>query len=43
MWRQIRCDVCDQAKPLREILVGELINLLCETCWEDMLAKAGDE
>ena len=40
---QICCDVCGKAAPLREILVEESLSCLCELCWEDMLARAGDE
>lgn len=40
---QITCDVCDERAPLKEILVGEEIQLLCEQCWEKMLNEAGDE
>ena len=40
---QICCDVCGKAAPLKEILMGESLSCLCETCWEDMLARAGDE
>ena len=40
---QICCDVCGKAAPLREILVEESLNCLCETSWEDMLQRAGDE
>ena len=40
---QICCDVCGKAAPLREILVEESLSCLCQTCWEDMLERAGDE
>ena len=40
---QICCDVCGKAAPLKEILMEESLNCLCETCWEDMLERAGDE
>ena len=40
--KQDRCDVCNQAVPLRSILteLNELIDI-CRTCFEDMLE--GDE
>jgi hypothetical protein len=40
---QLACDICNAKVPLREILNGYDLTLLCETCWEKMLTEAGDE
>ena len=40
---QIVCDLCGKTVPLKKILVETELNYLCEPCWEDMLARAGDE